>query len=252
MTRHRGPAPFALGATMIAASLCILPSCSEDDSSMFFDPSSRLQNMAFQDGIAPDSSYSGTRDAFLKEGSPFSNVNFGTVPQDTIGHLYLTDRLYERRFIVRFDLTAISDCGEVLSAELELHFGPISADTLEIQAYEVTVPEILVTSWPEGIGGEFGGVSWLYADEGSVEWNAEGGDIIGPPIASTAVAADTVISFTLPNALVLDWIKKPAENHGVVVRLAGTLSQEFLVLHTRESLVLHARPKLAVEYLKGG
>jgi hypothetical protein len=251
MTRHRSTTLRLLFAAGVVWLLFALSGCSEDSDSIFFDPSSRLEEILFQDGIFPDSEYSGTRDAFLKEGNPFNNHNFGITPLDTIGHLYLTDSYFERRFIIRFDLTEITDCGEVLSAELQLHFSSPSSDTLTLEAYEVTVPEILGTSWLEGTGGIFGGVSWLYPD-GTTQWDTEGGNPVGPPVETVAASVDTLISFILPNSLVLGWIEDPETNHGVVIRLAETVSEEFLILHTRESLVLDERPLLAIEYLRGG
>ena len=252
MTRHRSTTLGVLLTAGAAWILFALSGCSENSDSIFFDPSSRLEEIVFQDGTFPDSKYSGTRDAFLKEGDPLNDHNFGTTPFDTTGHLYLTDRYFERRFIIRFDLTEITDCGEVFSAELQLHFSSPSHDTLTLQAYQVTVPEILLTSWPEGTGGEFGGVSWLYADESAVGWDTEGGDPVGPPIETIVVSADTLISFMLPNSMVLGWIENPETNHGVVIGLAETLSERFLILYTRESLVLDERPLLAIEYLGGG
>lgn len=251
MTRHRSTTLEVLFAAGVIWLLSALSGCSEDGDSIFFNPSSRLEEIVFQDGIFPDSAYSGTRDAFLKEGNPFSNWNFGTTPYDTVGHLYLTDSYFERRMIIRFDLSEITDCGEVFSAELQLHFSSPSPDTLTLQAYQVTVPEILVTSWLEGTGGIFAGVSWLYAD-GTAPWDREGGDLVGSPVSTVVASVDTLISFILPNSLVLGWIEDPETNHGVVIRLAETVSEEFLILHTRESLVLDERPLLAIEYLGGG
>ena len=238
---------FAAGVVWF---LFALSGCSEDNT-LFFDPSSRLEEIVFQDGIFPDSAYSGTRDAFLKEGNPFSNYNFGTTPYDTVGHLYLTDSFFERRLIIRFDISEITDCGEVLSAELQLHFSSPSPDTLTLQAYEATVPDILGSSWLEGTGGPFEGVSWTTAD-GAVPWDTEGGDPAGPPVETVAASVDTVISFMLPNSLVLGWIEHPETNHGIVVRLADALSEKSLILHTHESLELDERPLLKIEYLGGG
>lgn len=251
MIRHRSTTLGVLFTAGVVWILFALSGCSENSDSIFFDPSSRLEEIVFQDGHFPDSRYSGTRDAFLKEGDPYSNINFGPSPQDTIGHLYLTDSYFERRFIIRFDLTEITDCGNVLSAELQIHFSSLSHDTLTLQAYQVTVPEILGSSWLEGVGGPFKGVSWLYAD-GTIQWYTEGGDQVGPPVETIVASVDTLISFILPNSLVLGWIEDPETNHGVVIRLAETVSEEFLILHTRESLVLDERPLLKIEYLGGG
>ncbi len=251
MTQHRSTTLGVLFASGAVWLLFALSGCSGDGDSIFFDPSSRLEKIVFQDGIFPGSAYSGTRDAFLKEGNPSNNYNFGTTPQDTIGHLYLTDSYFERRFIIRFDLSEITDCGDVLSSELQLHFSSMSPDTFTLQAYQATVPEILGASWLEGTGSIFGGVSWLTADA-TINWDTEGGDLVGPPVETVAVSIDTLISFVLPNSLVLGWIEHPETNHGVIIRLSDTLSQAFLILHTRESLVLDERPLLMIEYLKGG
>ncbi len=251
MIRHTSSTSAALFVLAAAWFLSTLSGCSEDSDSIYFDPSPRLEEISFQDGTYPSSRYSGTRDAFLKEGNPFSNHNFGTTPQDTVGHLYLTDRYFERRMIVRFDLTSITDCGEVLSAELQLHFSSTSSDTLILRAYGVTIPDILAASWLEGIGGLAGGVSWFTVD-GAIPWDTEGGQLVGPPVETIVASSDTLISFALSNSMVLEWIKNPETNHGVMIRLAETLSEEFLILHARESLESDERPLLSIEYLKGG
>jgi hypothetical protein len=250
MKIHRSSTLGALLALVLAWFLSAFSGCTED-STIFFDPSSRLQEIDFQDGVSPDTLYSGTRDAFLKEGNPLVNNNFGTTPFDTVGHLFLTDRYFERRQIIRFDLTDISDCGDVLSAELRLHFSSMSSDTLILRAYEVSVPEIVGASWLEGTGGLAGGVSWQTV-EGAIPWEAEAGDPIGLPIETVVTSQDTAAAFTLPNSLVLGWIEEPDDNHGIIISVLYRAAEEYLILHTRESLDADERPRLSIAYLKGG
>jgi hypothetical protein len=250
MTIHRSSTRGALLALALAWVLSPFSSCTEDGT-ILFDPSSRLQEIDFRDGVSPDSLYSGTRDAFLKEGNPLVNYNFGTNPFDTVGHLFLTDRYFERRQIIRFDITDITDCGDVLTAELRLHFSSMSPDTLTLQAYEASVPEIVGASWLEGTGGLAAGVSWQTV-EGAIPWETEGGDPVGLPIETVVTSQDTVASFLLPNSLVLRWIEEPESNHGVVIGALNRGVEEYIILHTRESLEADQRPRLSIEYLRGG
>jgi hypothetical protein len=240
----------------IIALLMPMGGCGDNDTITFPGVDGTPVLVSFQDGVDPDSSYSGTRDAFLKEGLYPNSENYGHMNSDTVGSLELVPgRYFERRFIVRMDLTSITDCAYVTGAILHLHVSPVisfPADTMTFESYEVTVPEVLTGSWPEGTGGTEGGVSWSYVD-GDVRWDQEGGDIAPAPFDSATVAADdSVISFPVPNALVLRWISEPETNHGVVIKPAVSQGVHARIFHTRESSEPVDRPRLEIEYLRGG
>lgn len=241
----RGFAPLFLFFLLAAG-------CSENNDTIFFDPGNgESEIIEFQDGILPDPRYVGTNDAFLKDGPGLDNYNFGHMSYDTVGSRLLTGSYYESRFIVRIDISALTDCAEIVRAELHLNLSLPSADSLVLEAYEVTVPQVLPGTWLEGFGGPQGGVSWLDVD-GAVSWDTPGGDLVGTPFDSATVTQDSVMMFDIPNELVFRWIEQPLSNHGIVMRLVGTMPGEHIILHTRESILPDARPRLLIEYIPGG
>ena len=80
----------------------------------------------FRDGAEPLPSWYGTRDAVIRNGpSPaIQETNMGTAPVDTLGAVDIGGTLFSRRLLVRFDLTSITDCAEVIEGRLTLHLEP--------------------------------------------------------------------------------------------------------------------------------
>jgi hypothetical protein len=206
----------------------------------------------FRDGAEPLPSYLGTRDAVIRDGSTWimKESNNGTAPIDTLGLADIGGSLYERRLLVRFDLTSITDCGNVASAMLTISFEPEDTNrTIWLDAWEATVPEASPGSWEEGLLGE--GVSWLYVDHGDPAWATEGGDYL-ELMDSRSVKADTVVTFELAPARVEAWIKIPSRNHGVLIRPRTGGQEAFLHVYMREIAAVGLRPELLIKYVKGG
>jgi hypothetical protein len=208
--------------------------------------------VVFRDGAEPIPSYTGTRDAVIRDGPSLAmrTGNDGAAPLDTLGIVNIGEMLYERRMLLRFDLTSITDCGSVTGAVLTISVEPEDTNrTVWLDAWEATVPATYPGSWVEGFLGA--GVSWLYVDEGVSPWTAPGGDHLGL-LDSRAVKADTAVSFELDPARVERWIKVPSSNDGVLL-IPRTGGQEaFLHVYMRESAASALRPELTVRYLKGG
>jgi len=252
MTHSRSGRSVARRLAPLLAMIAIVAGCGSGNDTIYFGPvNGDEETIEFQDGRLPTSFYMGTRDAFLMDGPGLDNVNFGHVPFDTVGSRLLTASYYESRYIIRMDVSPLSGCSEIVRAELYLHIDLPSADPLVFEAYEVTVPQVLPGTWLEGLGGRMNGVDWLTAD-GAIAWNEEGGDLVGAPFDSATVKQDSVMVFEIPNALVFRWIEEPITNHGIVVRLVGTMPGEHIILYTRESAVGHRRPRLLIEYMPGG
>jgi hypothetical protein len=237
-----------------ALGLLIVVGCGEDNG---FPPSQNSQRdtleITFQDGIHPYGTYFGTRDAVIKDGPKpeFVFGNFGAAVLDTLGTVYAGNDYYERRLLVRMDLSDLSGCAAVLDARLTLHIESQLVDSLVLEAYEVEVPPVIPGSWEEGTGGLYGGVSWNAAD-GAVPWSTPGGDVAYPPVDTQTVRADSVVTFSLPGGLVLRWIHAPLSNHGVLIKAAGTSGERFVLVHSRESRTPTYRPRLEILYFKSG
>lgn len=208
--------------------------------------------VVFRDGAEPLPSYLGTSDAVIRDGAYWTmqSSNDGAAALDTLGLVEIGGALYERRLLVRFDLTSITDCGSVTSAVLTITVQPEDTNrTIWLDAVEATVPETYTGSWVEGFLDE--GVSWLYVDEGVSQWITEGGDHLGL-MDSKAVKADTVVTFELDPARVETWIKIPSRNHGVLIKPRTAGLEAFLHVYMRETAAAGLRPELIVRYLKGG
>jgi hypothetical protein len=205
----------------------------------------------FRDGAEPLPSWYGTRDAVIRNGpSPaMQQTNMGTAPVDTLGAVDIGGTLFSRRLLVRFDLTSITDCAEVIEGRLTLHLEPEDTNlTFQLEAWEATVPAILPGSWAEGFQGE--GVSWIYADEGVVAWDSPGGDRLGLMDTRT-VGADTTVTFELDAERVERWIKVPSSNDGLLIAPVTRGREAFLHVYMRETAAA-LRPELSIRYIKGG
>ncbi len=240
-------------AAFLALPLAVaaLAGCADNDV-VYAPGSGDTAIVVFQDGVSPDASYNGTRDAFLKDGptSDFRNRCYGNVPLDTVGAVPLAGGLYERRLVIKVDLSSITDCGAVLSSSLSIAFDDAPAESITIEVHRV-IPPVSSGPWIEGFDGIAGGVSWLTVD-GSESWGTEGGDIDGEPLDGARISGDTVVAFAIPAALASDWLAAPASNSGVLLKIAAPLSERFAVAHLRESSIPGLRPRFRIVYLRGG
>lgn len=209
--------------------------------------------VTFQDGVSPVPSYFGTRDAVLKNGptGDLQNGNFGQTRLDTVGMVYAGTSFYERRMILRFDLSIITGCLSVIDASISVHIVPDCDNAIVLEAYGVTLPAGYPESWPEGTGGTGGGVAWLTID-GGAPWDTPGGDLEPLPLDEVALSCDSVATFALPGDLVLDWINNPQNNDGIIIKGRNVATELFRELHLREADEAVLRPVLRVTYLKGG
>ena len=208
--------------------------------------------IVFRDGASPLPLYTGTRDAVIRNGPDYAtkSSNYGHWTGDTIGVVDIGGLLYERRMLVRFDLTSITDCGTVVSALLTINIAPYDTNrTVWLDAWEATVPETYLKSWVEG-SLTSDGVSWIYLD-GVSGWTTDGGDVL-ELMDSKAVKADTVVTFELDPVRVQTWIKMEWKNHGILLSPRTSGEAAFLYVYMRESDAAALRPELYIKYIKGG
>jgi hypothetical protein len=233
-----------------AVSLCIaaLAGCGDDEVSPSPDPD--VAHIAFQDGVSPSASYDGTADAVIK-GNPdpgAANINFGTAPSDTLGSVFLSTAFYERRLIIRMDITSITNCSAVISARLSIHVAPPAPDSITLEAHPINLPGW--KPWTEGFGGPANGVSWITID-GSIPWTLEGGDFFDSVIDGQTISIDSVVTFSLSPALVMEWIRHPSSNHGIAIKTTDVSRARYAIVFQRESNVAARRPRLEISYRPG-
>jgi hypothetical protein len=207
-------------------------------------------SVSFQDGVLPTALYHGTADAMLKDGpnNAMRNGNFGAAPSDTLGAVLLSSALYERRLIIKMDLTSIKSCSQVLAANLSLRVTGPSSDPMTIEAHRVTLPSY--EDWTEGTGGVAAGVSWTTID-GAIPWTAAGGDFESTALASASFTLDTTVTLPLPTALVKTWILTPSSNDGVIIKSTDVSRERRAIVYSREYGVAASRPRLDIKYIKG-
>ena len=230
---------------------CLVALTGCDDNTLITPQAPDTVRVSFQDGVLPAASYHGTADAMLKNGpsNGLRNGNFGAAPSDTLGSALLSSDFFERRLIIKMDLSSIKDCSQVLSAGLSIRIAPTASDAMTLEAHRVVLPDY--NPWVEGFGGLARGVSWTTID-GAAPWTAEGGDFESASIDRKTVSSDTVVTFSLQPALVKSWILKPASNHGVVIKTTDISRELFAIVFLREFSTAARRPRLDVTYLKGG
>jgi|WetSurMetagenome_2_1015567.scaffolds.fasta_scaffold13763_2 hypothetical protein len=230
-----------------AISLCLaaLAGCGDDETAPSGEPDTI--RVAFQDGVSPSTSYNSTRDAVLKDDpdAGVDNVNFGTAGSDTLGSVALASGFYERRLVVRMDISSITDCSEVVSARLSIRVAPPAPESLTLDAHLIT------RQWTEGSGGAAAGVSWSTTD-GGVPWTNGGGDFLSSVLDERTVSSDSVVTFTLSPALVMEWIQHPSSNRGIVIKTADASAGRYAIVFERESNGAARRPRLEIAYLPGG
>lgn len=238
-------------AAAIACSLGIgaLAGCSDDEVA----PQGPVDTIrvAFQDGVSPSAAYRGTADAALKDNPnpATANANFGTLSADTLGSVLLSTAYYERRLIVRMDISSITDCSSVISARLSISVVPPAPDSLTLRAHLVNMPGW--KQWAEGFGGAANGVSWTTID-GADPWQSPGGDFFIAVIDERTVSSDSVVTFALSPALVREWIRNPSSNHGIIIRTTDVSRTRRTTVFQREYGNAARRPRLEIAYLPGG
>lgn len=235
-------------AALLAA---VLGGCADNDTVYPDGTAAETVRVAFRDGALPTLAYNGTRDAVIKDGPTidFRNGCFGTEDADTIGAAVLGGSTYERRLLVKMDLSSITDCGSVVAASLSIRIEAPPADSLAIEMLRITRPSY--SPWVEGTTGAATGVSWTTVD-GAEPWLIEGGDTDGIVLARARIAGDTTVVLRIPPAVAESWIDAPAGNNGLVLRAAYPGLARSGRVRSRESAAAADRPRMDIAYLRGG
>jgi PKD repeat protein len=208
----------------------ILPGSSVDFD--FFE----VMTMAFQDGLAPDTAYDGTRDAYIREAS--ASMAHGLETSLQVDGDEPSGTSTDMNILLHWDISAIPSDATVRSAQIQL---------------ETTNPS----------GGSYGCFSLLSAwEESQVTWNqaasatpwgtpgAEAaGDRDNQPRCTVSAGSTGPITVDLTGAgleMVQAWVNDPSGNHGLIISDPSTT--DGADFHSRESAAALARPRLEVTY----
>lgn len=183
--------------------------------------------MSFQDGVAPDPTYSGTADTWIDLGDP--NDNFGADDAcEADGD--------EKAVALRWDLSAIPNGSTVDEVTVTLDV----FNATNSKGYYVYS---LARDWTED------GATWNEYDS-SLPWQmpgARGGaDRDATPVAKWTPLAVGTHTFSINPSLVQSWLDDPATNHGVLI--ANDDNSNGVDLRCRETATASDRPRLTVVY----
>jgi hypothetical protein len=189
-------------------------------------------SISFQDGVLPDSGYSGTRDAPIRSDS--ATKNYGTRTT-----LWLDGNPDQATFI-SWDLTSIPVGSAVQSATITINVVNKSTDAFDL--YQVLVP------WVESqvtYNDRSSGTPWEVA-------GAQGSSDRGSTVLGTLTApslGERVITLNGAGIAVLQsWIDDSNQNNGFVIQNYDNLSTDDLDFDSSEGSA-SKRPKLTIDYL---
>ena len=137
--------------------------------------------------------------------SQHPNLGGGNLPQGASDTLYdIVPDGFQAATLLRFDLSAWAGHTVQGSAQLDMSFLGLSYS-----------PSLDLTIRP--VGSAWG--------EYTVTWNNFAHNVGAPVGGGTVVAADyaagDLVSFSLPQALVQQWIDQPASNHGLILQASN-------------------------------
>ncbi len=102
-------------------------------------------------------------------------------------------------------------------------------------------------------------LGWLYRDDPSVAWSAEGGKGTGDVIAGKSftisgfnASGDQTKTVALDPAVVQNWINNPSSNHGFILINETGPGAGSPTIHSSESSSASKRPKLQITYTVDG
>jgi murein DD-endopeptidase MepM/ murein hydrolase activator NlpD len=191
--------------------------------------------LTFQDGIAPNATYSGTRDAYLREAS--ATTNFGSATTLQVDGSEPSGSITDMNIVLAWDVSSIPAGATVVAAVLTLEVTNVSSGSYF--CHEILSP------WNEA------SVTWDNAASGT-PWSGPGasGTDRGADavcVVSASALGPLVVNFGAAGlAMVQGWVDNPASNHGLVISDPDT--GDGADFHASESATAMARPKFSITY----
>ncbi len=189
------------------------------------------QSAAFQDGVFPTSSYTGTRDTRMKSTS--ATNNYGTASKiNTSGNP-------DTAVLLKWDISSLPAGTFIQGAAISFDVTSASPDSYELYEMKKAWNELQAT--------------WNVSATGS-NWQspgAQGATDRGTTVLGSVTAAQTDLATINLNAagiaVVQGWINNPASNNGFILQdFAATSSG--LEFRSRETTTFTKRPKLTIFY----
>jgi len=185
---------------------------------------------AFQDGVSPVASYTGTRDTSIKSDAP--DTSFGS------SALLEVDGEPDYATIFKWDIDTIPAGSTVTYASVTLHV----TNNSNGQSYELVE---MKRDWVESEA------TWDEYSLGNT-WQTGGADGLddrGTTVLGTAASSDEGLFVFNLNAdgiaLIQSWIDNPSGNHGLILLDYG--NTDGLDVESREAVSVEKRPKLTIE-----
>lgn len=191
---------------------------------------------SFQDGVAPNGSYRGTRDAELSQNLP--DANRGNAPTSNVDGDEPNGTGKDAAALLKWDLSAIPPGTKVRTVEIVLHVTDKSVNAYPLFA--------LKRPWNERVA------TWKNRDGGAA-WQTPGAagaqDRGRNAVGSVRVTGPGTVTVRLNGAgvaLVQSWVDRPGSNFGLI--LADANFTDGLDFAQREAPAAAQRPRLNVSY----
>jgi hypothetical protein len=185
--------------------------------------------ISFQDGVAPNAAYAGTRDTYIKADS--ASANFAKAD-------LLVNGAPDVAALIRWDLSSVSPGSSVQSVSVTFNVGSKSANSYEL--YE------LKRNWTEDQA------TWNVAATG-VNWQtagAQGASDRGTTVLGAITASATGLLTINLNAagvqVVQNWINNPQTNFGFAI-MDYAAANDDLQLRSSEASTKTNRPRLTID-----
>jgi|GEM_PF-370631 len=216
--------------------------------------SAESSTASFQQGVG---GYTGTLDANISNQYIEWNDNGVTETTGVLRSYIKADSsnpTYEKRALIKFANLTLPEGATVTSANL----------TLVVTDWESgynNIPSTILRGYylntPWNINAK--NLGWLYRDDPSVAWSAEGGKGTGDVISGKSftisgfnASGDQTKTVALDPNVIQNWINNPASNHGFILINETGLGAGSPTIHSSESPELNKRPKLQITYTVGG
>lgn len=195
-----------------------------------------LMNKAFQDGLAPDSGYAGTRDTYIREAS--ATTNYGTAASLQVDGDEPSGSGTDMSILLAWDISEIPADATVQSVTLTLNTINISNGPYFCYA--------LLRAWDEGQA------SWNQAASGSA-WSSAGAlgatDRDSLPLCTISAPVLAPLSVDLNTdgiAAVQAWVDGSLANNGLVI--SDSVTSDGADFDSSDSASAINRPKLEIVY----